>query len=76
MKTLIIALAAAAALASPALAHPGMHMQRGNDAHAARAQAMPPADADTVYAFGANLGSDPDPQVRLQFLRGVGMFDR
>jgi hypothetical protein len=77
MKTLIIALAAAATLASPALAHPGVHAQRDGVAmRGVQAQAMVPANVDTVYANGENLGSDPDPQVRLQLLRSAGAIDR
>ena len=77
MKALIIALAAATTLAAPALAHPGMHAQRGGGAmRGVQAQAMAPANVDTVYANGANLGSDPDPHVRLQLLRSAGILDR
>jgi hypothetical protein len=77
MKTMILALAAVAALAGPALAHPAMHAQRGGASmRGADAQAMAPAGADTVYAYGANLGSDPDPQVRLQLLKSAGLGDR
>ena len=76
MKTMILALAAVAALAGPALAHPAMHAQRGGAGmRAADAQTMAPT-ADTVYAYGANLGSDPDPQVRLQLLKSAGLGDR
>lgn len=75
MKKLIIAFAAVTALASTAMAHP-MHTQRSGDMRGADAQAMAPAYAGTVNAFGANLGSDPDPQVRLQLLRSAGIFDR
>jgi hypothetical protein len=76
MKKLIIALAAAATLASPALAHSG-HMKRaGNDLRGIQAQAMPANDGNAVYANGQYLGSDPDPQVRLQLLRSEGLWDR
>lgn len=77
MKTLIIALAAATTLASPALAHPGAHAQRdGSATRGVQAQAMAPANVDPVYANGENLGSDPDPNVRLQLLRSAGVLDR
>jgi hypothetical protein len=76
MKTMILALAAVAALAGPALAHPAMHAQRGGASmRGIDAQAMAPT-GDTVYANGANLGSDPDPQVRLQLLKSAGLGDR
>jgi hypothetical protein len=77
MKTLIVALAAATTLAAPALAHPGMHAQRGGGAmRGVQAQAMAPTNIDTVYANGENLGGDPDPHVRLQLRRSAGIFDR
>jgi hypothetical protein len=75
MKKIITAFVAVAALSSSALAHP-MHAQRGNqDMPGTDAQAMAPAGT-AVYAFGANLGSDPDPQVRLQLLRSAGISNR
>ena len=75
MKKLIIALAAAATLASPALAHSG-HMKRAaNDLRGIQAQALP-NDGTAVYANGQYLGSDPDPQVRLQLLRSEGLWNR
>ena len=77
MKTLIIAFAATTTLAAPVLAHAGMHAQRGSAAmRGVHAQAMAPANVDTVYANGENLGSDPDPHVRLQLLRSAGVLDR
>jgi len=76
MKKTILTLAALAALTSAVMAHP-MHAARVNDAmRGADAQAMSPAYAGTVTAFGRNLGSDPDPQVRLQLLRSAGNLDR
>jgi len=75
MKKTIITLAALAAFTTAASAHP-MHTQRGADMRGADAQAMAPAYTGTVNAYGANLGSDPDPQVRLQLLRSAGIFDR
>lgn len=75
MTKTIITLAALAALTTAASAHPNMHA-RGGDMRGADAQAMAPAYAGAVNAYGANLGSDPDPQVRLQLLRSAGSFDR
>jgi hypothetical protein len=75
MKKLIIALAAAAALASPALAHSGHIKRAGNDLRGVQAQAIP-NDGNAVFANGQYLGSDPDPQVRLQLLRSEGLRDR
>lgn len=76
MKKLIIAFAAATALASAAMAHP-MHAQRGNQGmRGAEAQAMAPSYSATVNTDGRELGSDPDPQVRLQLLRSAGILDR
>ena len=74
MKKTIIALAALA-LASTAMAHP-MHGQRGKNARGADTQAMAPAYSGAVNDDGRDLGSDPDPQVRLQLLRSVGNLDR
>ncbi|MGN6571451.1 MAG: hypothetical protein ACTHLO_08555 [Pseudolabrys sp.] len=73
MKKIIIALAALT-LTSAAMAHP-MHGKRTNAMRGADAQAMA-STGNTVYAFGQNLGSDPDPQVRLQLLRSAGILDR
>ena len=76
MKKTIITLAALAAFASTAMAHP-MHTKRANDVvRGGDAQAMSPAYNGTVTAFGRTLGSDPDPQVRLQLLRSAGILDR
>ena len=77
MKKLIIAFAAVTALASAAaMAHP-MHAQRGNQGmRGAEAQAMAPSYSATVNTDGRELGSDPDPQVRLQLLRSAGILDR
>lgn len=76
MQKLIIALAAAATLASPALAH-SRHMKRaGHELRGIQAQAVPANDGNAVYANGQYLGSDPDPQVRLQLLRTEGLQNR
>jgi hypothetical protein len=74
MKKMIIAFAAVTALASTAMAHP-MHAKRDSYVRGADAQAMAPAGT-SVNAFGYNLGSDPDPQVRLELLRNAGLKDR
>ena len=76
MKKTIIALAALTALTSAAMAQP-MHAKRGfYDTRGTDAQAMAPTNGTTVTAFGRVLGSDPDPQVRLQLLRSAGIQDR
>ena len=77
MKTFIITLAAAAALVSPALAHAPMHARaEAQDMYGMRAQAAPAAGANAVFAAGAYLGADPDPQVRLQLMRNAGFENR
>lgn len=76
MKKTIIALVALTALVSTAMAQP-THAQRVNQhMRGDDAQAMAPANSTTVTAFGRVLGSDPDPQVRLQLLRSAGIQDR
>ena len=75
MKKTILTLAALATLTSAAMAHP-MHKSGSNAMQANEAQAMSPAYAGAVNAYGRNLGSDPDPQVRLQLLRSAGFLDR
>jgi len=76
MKTFIITLATAAALASPALAHARMRTPAAPDLRGIQAQALPAVGADAVYANGAYVGADPDPQVRLQLMRSAGNQDR
>jgi len=77
MKTIIIAAATAAALASSALARPAMHAQPAPDGYrGVQTNAMLPLRPDAVYAYGTYLGADPDPQVRLQLLRSAGFLNR
>lgn len=75
MKTTIIALLTASALAAPALAHANMRVAqpKSDSLYDVHAQAMPRPDA----AVGINaLATDPDPQVRLQLSRSAGFLDR
>lgn len=76
MKTFIITFATAAVLASPALAHARMRAPATQDVRGIYAQAVPAVRAGAVYANGAYLGADPDPQVRLQLMRSAGVQDR
>jgi hypothetical protein len=76
MKTLIIAFAALAAFASAATARPTQGPRLYHDVRAADAQAMVPNYSGTVIGYGRTLGTDPDPQVRLQLLRNAGFSDR
>ncbi|MGH6665514.1 MAG: hypothetical protein ACREB2_11530 [Pseudolabrys sp.] len=67
MKKYLLAVALAAAVASPALAASQHRTYRSDSAEGAYAYAMP--ESGTVVSAGKIIGRDPDPAIRADLLR-------